>query len=683
MRPAQRRDDVTWDQNVRILWLLIRTWKASFQLFISFSDSGTVVDIPERLLYELSVSMLTREQIVDLAGRFSTVDESGCGTIPVADVQEALKIAGIDLPGFQFRELMKRYGNAKNLAFDDFQNLFTELRSERDQEVNEWKQRIGSVTGAYTVKGLSEQSNEEIVHTIRVEEEVAFSNWINSNLCDDADLKNLVPVKTDGGDLYHKVQDGLIIKLINLAVPDTIDERAINKKHLNTYTKLENLTLALMSAQAIGCNIVNIDGDDLSKGKPHLVLGLLWQIIRIGLFNQIDLRHVPGLFRLLQEGETLDDLRKLSPEQILIRWVNYHLAKVGLNRTLTNFTADVIDSEIYTYLLSEIAPKAANVSLYPLSVKGNIQRAAAMLNEAEKIDCREFVAPNDVAQGNYKLNLAFVANLFNKYPSLPEPGADEFVFPEIDAVDETREEKTYRNWMNSMGVDPHVNWLYSDLCSGVIIFQLYDIIRPGIVNWKRVVKKFSKLKGMMDQIQNCNYAIELGKQLRFSLVGIQGKDIYDGNQTLTLALVWQLMRAYTLTVLAQCTQSGDSLATDKEIIAWVNKKLASSERKRSIKSFQDPTISDACVVLDLIESIKPGTISYSLVKTGTAEDNLENAKYAITSGRKIGAKIYALPEDIVEVKPRMVMTVFACLMARDYTPNVKEMSSVEPLKNHE
>lgn len=31
------------------------------------------------------------------------------------------------------------------------------------------------------------------------------------------------------------------------------------------------------------------------------------------------------------------------------------------------------------------------------------------------------------------------------------------------------------------------------------------------------------------------------------------------------------------------------------------------------------------------------------------QNNLENAKYAITSGRKIGAKIYALPEDIVQV----------------------------------
>lgn len=38
--------------------------------------------------------------------------------------------------------------------------------------------------------------------------------------------------------------------------------------------------------------------------------------------------------------------------------------------------------------------------------------------------------------------------------------------------------------------------------------------------------------------------------------------------------------------------------------------------------------------------------------------------------RKIGARVYALPEDISEVKPKMVMTVFACLMALDYIPNM-------------
>ena len=45
------------------------------------------------------------------------------------------------------------------------------------------------------------------------------------------------------------------------------------------------------------------------------------------------------------------------------------------------------------------------------------------------------------------------------------------------------------------------------------------------------------------------------------------------------------------------------------------------------------------------------------------EEKHENAKYALSVARKIGATIYALPDDLVEVKPKMVLTVFACLMA--------------------
>ncbi|PIO65752.1 hypothetical protein TELCIR_12559, partial [Teladorsagia circumcincta] len=177
------------------------------------------------------------------------VYQDGTGFLPHSDLQAALKVLGIDIPGYK--------------------------------------------------------------------EEVAFSNWINSNLSDDPDLKR---------------------KLVNLAVAGTIHEKAINKKNLNTYTKLENLTLALMSAQ-------------------------------IGLFNQIDLQHCPGLFRLLKEGETLDDLRKLSPEEILMRWVNYHMENANVNRRLTNFTTDINDSEIYTHLLHQIAPNGYGVTLSPLSVK--------------------------------------------------------------------------------------------------------------------------------------------------------------------------------------------------------------------------------------------------------------------------------------------------------------------------
>lgn len=58
----------------------------------------------------------------------------------------------------------------------------------------------------------------------------------------------------------------------------------------------------------------------------------------------------------------------------------------------------------------------------------------------------------------------------------------------------------YRNWMNSMGVNPHVNRLYNDLHDGLILFQLYDIIKNGIVDWNKVVKKFKKLGGNFERI---------------------------------------------------------------------------------------------------------------------------------------------------------------------------------------
>ena len=47
------------------------------------------------------------------------------------------------------------------------------------------------------------------------------------------------------------------------------------------------------------------------------------------LLFQITISNVPGLVNLLQAGEELADLMKLSPEQILLRWVNHQLEKVN------------------------------------------------------------------------------------------------------------------------------------------------------------------------------------------------------------------------------------------------------------------------------------------------------------------------------------------------------------------
>lgn len=619
--------------------------------------------------------MISSDQMDEFITAFNTVDTDGNGYIQLEELSEALKLLNIRLPGYEVRDLIAEYDKKTRdgkLEFDEFRNLYIRLKKDKDIAVG-FKKMVTKRENVETHGGMTQASSEGTTHTVRNEEQAAFSEWINRNLGSDPDCKKYLPLDEDGKNLYEKLKDGILLcKLINHAAPDTIDERAINKTNLSVYRKHENLTLAVNSASSIGCNIVNIGAEDLAKGKPHLVLGLLWQIIRIGLLSEINLAHHPGLVRLLEEGESLDTLQRLSPEQILLRWVNYHLKNAGTDKRIHNFQGDITDSEAYTYLLSQIAPREAGVTTMALHENNKLQRAELMLQEADKIECRSFVGPSDVVGGNYKLNLAFVANLFNNYPALDKP---DDVDMDFENYEETREEKTYRNWMNSMGVSPFVHYLYSDLCDGLIIFQLYDIIKPGIVDWKKVVKKFNKMRINFEKLGNCNYAVDLGKEIKFSLVGVGGQDILDGNTTLTLALVWQLMRAYTLTLLQSLAGTGHPIV-EREIVVWANEKLKNSGKKSSFSNFQDPVLKDGRVVIDLVDAISPRSINYTLIKDGDSEgDHLANAKYAISMARKVGAKVYALPEDIVEGKAKMIMTLFACLMIKDYQPPEVDMSS--------
>jgi plastin-1 len=137
--------------------------------------------------------------------------------------------------------------------------------------------------------------------------------------------------------LFDECKDGLILcKLINDSVPDTIDVRVLNKpaprKALNAFQITENNNIVITSAKGIGCSVVNIGSTDISEGREHLILGLIWQVIRKGLLAQVDIKLHPELYRLCEEGETVDDLLRLTPDQILLRWFNYHLKAAGWHR---------------------------------------------------------------------------------------------------------------------------------------------------------------------------------------------------------------------------------------------------------------------------------------------------------------------------------------------------------------
>jgi plastin-1 len=331
-----------------------------------------------------------------------------------------------------------------------------------------------------------------------------------------------------------------------------------------------------------------------------------------------------------------------------------------------NFSSDVKDAENYTVLLAQIAPETCDRG--PLQTRDLHQRAEQVLQNADALGCRKFLTPTSLVAGNPKLNLAFVANLFNTHPALdPITEEEKLVVDDFDAEGE-REARVFTLWLNSLDVQPAVNSLFDDLRDGTILLQAYDKVVKGSVNWRHVNKapahggEISRFKA----VENTNYAIELGKQLRFSLVGVQGADITDGQRTLTLGLVWQLMRidiSETLTALAQ--RLGKREITDAEMVKWANEMVRKGGKNSSVRSFKDQSIGSGVFLLDVLNGIKSSYVDYDLVTPGRSDDDAYlNAKLSISIARKLGATIWLVPEDICQVRSRLVTTFigkfFAC-----------------------
>ncbi|KAB8200711.1 SAC6 like protein [Aspergillus parasiticus SU-1] len=525
----------------------------------------------------------------------------------------------------------------------------------------------GSIGGRIHVQG----SSANVTHTINEDERTEFTRHINAVLAGDPDVGHFLPFATDTFEMFDKCKDGLVLaKLINDSVPDTIDERVLNKpgkkiKELNAFHMSENNNIVINSAKGIGCSVVNIGSGDIIEVREHLILGLIWQIIRRGLLGKIDIKLHPELYRLLEEEETLEQFLRLPPEQILLRWFNYHLRNAKWNRQVTNFSTDVKDGENYTVLLSQLAPDVC--SRGPLQTQDLLQRAEQVLANADKLGCRKFLTPTSLVAGNPKLNLAFVANLFNTIPGLdPITEEEKLEVEDFDAEGE-REARVFTLWLNSLDVQPAVNSLFDDLRNGTILLQAYDKVIPGSVNWRHVNRPPTSGGEMMrfKAVENTNYATELGKNIGFSLVGVQGADITDGQRTLTLGLVWQLMRkdiTNTLSSLAQ--RMGKHEITDLEMIRWANDMSRRGGRTSSIRSFKDQSIGSGIFLLDVLNGMKSSYVDYEIVTPGRSdEEAYSNAKLSISIARKLGATIWLVPEDICQVRSRLVTTFIGSLMA--------------------
>lgn len=600
---------------------------------------------------------LSPDEIRQHAEHFNALDIDGSGKLGPAEILQLFKEARVPCDDAKVRTLIKEFDTDGDgtIDFGEFLSIFKKEKQGGKSDLADGLRQHREMTKVAGARGEREFAQEEVT---------GYVNHINQLLAGDPDLDYVLPICPDDGSLFDALKDGVVLcKFVNKCKEGTILEQVIVKpsqgKKFNEYSQGYNRQGAIGAAKSLGVNVINIGNDDIRDGTPHLVLGLVWQLVRLSLVKDVSLAQHPELYRLLKPGETLEEFLKLSPEQILLRWLNYHLENAGNSRRATNFTTDLKDSEILTVVLKQIAPECC--TLAPLQQSDLTDRAELMLQESDKIGCRKFVTPVQIVKGHPKLTLAFVANLFNT-----RPGLEALTEAELAALDDalfkaqgTRLERQFCIWMNSYGVEPFVMDLCDAMMDGNTLLQMLDKIEPGSVDWSKVNKgKMNKFKA----VANLDYALNIakGKPFELVIVGISGADLYDRNVKLTVAVLWQLMRYDYTRVFKHL--AGGSKIKDEQIIEWANSKTAS--KGITIDGFKDEKISDSKPLLTLIDVLKPETVDWSIYDaSGDPQKTLRNAMYVLSIVRKYGGTVYALPEDIVERVPQMVMTVYASLMA--------------------
>lgn len=100
--------------------------------------------------------------------------------------------------------------------------------------------------------------------------------------------------------------------------------------------------------------------------------------------------------------------------------------------------------------------------------------------------------------------------------------------------------------------------------------------------------------------------------------------------------------------------------TEDQLVAWANDLVGG--KAPAIPSMKDKSLSTSVFLIHLCAAIEPRAVNWDIVTEGANEDDAKmNAKYAISIARRLGAVIFCVWEDFVNVNPKQMLIFFATM----------------------
>ncbi|KRX45016.1 Spectrin beta chain, non-erythrocytic 5 [Trichinella murrelli] len=228
------------------------------------------------------------------------------------------------------------------------------------------------------------------------------------------------------------------------------------------------------------------------------------------------------------------------------------------------------------------------------------------------------------------------------------------------------QKKTFTNWCNkyldsipkeydeetmSFRSPLHVNDIFVDLCDGIVLMKLVEIIcgeNLGRPNRGRM---------RVHKIENLNRVLGFLKRKRIPFENIGAEDILDGNPRLILGLIWTMILRFQLddiVIEVEGPESGEKKFAKDALLLWCQRKTA-GYRGVKIENFSTSWRSGLGFNA-LIHAHRPDLINYDAL---SSRDHLANLKNAFdVAEHSLGISKLLDPEDMDVARPddKSVMT---------------------------